>query len=220
MCAAAANAAKPGHLLHSLPSACHPHIAIASPLQCKDPFHIAIMGYAGVMVAVYPVGIPALYAYLLFFKHGKEMRLLKSIEMKRVALIDDARAAAELSAAREGLQTSSTTPDLQESPDFTEEHDETAISFQHQVAHLKSEEERLRAELPDYVQKLVLGYDLRTYYFEIIECARKLAVTISCYCFSSSSSHSHRCSRPAGACASWPSSACPSSFSRLDLSAS
>ena len=30
--------------------------------------------------------------------------------------------------------------------------------------------------LPDYVQKLIMGYELRAYYFEIVECARKLAI--------------------------------------------
>jgi len=44
------------------------------------------------------------------------------------------------------------------------------------VLQLKKREEALRAGLPDYVQKLILGYELRTYYFEIIECFRKLAI--------------------------------------------
>ena len=34
----------------------------------------------------------------------------------------------------------------------------------------------MRSKLPDYVQKLILGYELRTFYFELIECARKLAI--------------------------------------------
>ena len=41
------------------------------PSQCKTSFHVAMMGYAGAMVLVYPLGIPLLYAYLLFWKHGK-----------------------------------------------------------------------------------------------------------------------------------------------------
>ena len=31
-------------------------------------------------------------------------------------------------------------------------------------------------KLPDAVQKLILGYELRTYDFELIECVRKLAI--------------------------------------------
>ena len=32
------------------------------------------------------------------------------------------------------------------------------------------------AQLPDYVRKLIMGYELRVYYFEIIESFRKLAI--------------------------------------------
>ena len=35
---------------------------------------------------------------------------------------------------------------------------------------------RLSKKLPDYVQKLILGYEMRTYYFELIECGRKLSI--------------------------------------------
>ena len=120
------------------------------------------MVYAAAMVVVYPLGIPALYAYILFVKHGKEMRLLKSIEMKRATLTEDARAASELSAAR--LCASSTSPAAKTSAadpsgarDTGEENDEPTMGLQLRLAHLEREEELLRAELPDYVQKLVLG---------------------------------------------------------------
>ena len=114
-----------------------------------------MVGYAGVMVLVYPLGIPALYAYLLFVKHGKEMRLLKSIERERAALIEEAGASSELSAAREGAKTSAA--DLPGAHNFREENNEPAMGLQLRLAQLEREEEQLRAELPDYVQKLVLG---------------------------------------------------------------
>ena len=50
-----------------------------------------------------------------------------------------------------------------------EESEHTRSHLQIQLAKLEQEEKRLRGKLPDYVQKLVLGYELRTYYFEIIE---------------------------------------------------
>merc|ERR1711865_926847 len=59
-----------------------------------------MMAYAGVMIAVYPIGIPATYAYLLFVKHSKELQLLCSLELKRVALREEALAANRLSIAR------------------------------------------------------------------------------------------------------------------------
>ena len=113
------------------------------------------------MVVVYPLGIPALYAYILFVKHGKEMRLLKSIEMERAALIEEARAASELSAARlcaSSTSSAKTSPaDPSGARDTGEKNNEPAMGLQLRLAHLEREEEQLRAELPDYVQKLVLG---------------------------------------------------------------
>ena len=47
---------------------------------------------------------------------------------------------------------------------------------QQRVDQLQHKEDSLRALLPDAVQKLILGYELRTFYFEIIECLRKLAI--------------------------------------------
>jgi uncharacterized membrane protein YgcG len=41
---------------------------------------------------------------------------------------------------------------------------------------LKLEVEKRYTALPDYIQKLVMGYEMRTYYFEMIECLRKLAI--------------------------------------------
>jgi hypothetical protein len=48
--------------------------------------------------------------------------------------------------------------------------------FEKEERRLKQREEALRDELPDYVKKLILGYELRTFYFEIIESFRKLAI--------------------------------------------
>ena len=49
-------------------------------------------------------------------------------------------------------------------------------SIKLKIAQLEREQDELRKKLPDYVQKLILGYELRTFYFEIIECFRKLAI--------------------------------------------
>ena len=57
-----------------------------------------------------------------------------------------------------------------------------------QLDALEAEEKALHATLPDYVQKLILGYELRTYYFELIECFRKLAIVCLPVFFSPSGS--------------------------------
>ena len=155
-------------------------------VDCKSPFHQIMIVYAWVMVFVYPFGIPALYAYLLFVKHGKEMKLLQSLEVERNALIDEQSAASVLNSARQNLRkakTSSVWSDADlagargsfdlPSPG-KRSSDYTAAELK--IARLEREEDTLKRKLPDYVQKLILGYELRTYYFELIECFRKLAI--------------------------------------------
>ena len=50
---------------------------------------------------------------------------------------------------------------------------EARFALAKEVEALAAEEEKRRTALPDYVQKLILGYELRTYYFE---------VRIQCFC--------------------------------------
>ena len=53
-----------------------------------------------------PFGIPLLYAYILFYMYGRELRLLRSLELERVALMQEMSAASELSLARAGVAAS------------------------------------------------------------------------------------------------------------------
>lgn len=47
--------------------------------------------------------------------------------------------------------------------------------IQEQIAHM-------RAKLPGYIRKLIAGYEMRVYWFEVVECARKLVlVGIPCF---------------------------------------
>jgi hypothetical protein len=131
-------------------------------IDCNSGAHVAMQGYAGVMVFVYPVGAPLLYAYLLFQVHGKTLRQVKTIEVQRIKLNEHARAEDSYTAV------------LKESKLYSE-------SMVRQVAEktqaLKKEEDALVNELPSYVQALVgNGYAKRVFYFEIIECLRKLSV--------------------------------------------
>eukprot|EP00966_Prymnesium_polylepis_P032515 756088-Prymnesium_polylepis.1 len=42
--------------------------------------------------------------------------------------------------------------------------------------HGRTEYNQLRAKLPTTLRKLTAGYELRTYWFEIFECGRKIAL--------------------------------------------
>lgn len=58
-------------------------------LDCDATWHGVMQFYAVVMLFVYPFGMPALYAYLLFYKHNKQMVHLKNLEARRVALREE-----------------------------------------------------------------------------------------------------------------------------------
>ena len=203
------------------------YLRIDFSVDCNTPFHQLMIWYAALMVFVYPIGVPALYAYLLFYRHGNDLKLLKQIACRRAAIENEEASAAALSAARRAAETSQTTrrralshkigPRLGHLGHFLDRSrrlgsalDRTRapqrsldlhaarglaaggfeagrlsrISFGEasdagastQMDRLEIEEESRRAELPNYVQKLILGYELRVYYFELFECFRKLAI--------------------------------------------
>ena len=75
-----------------------------------------------------------------------------------------ARVASELAAARDALKAAPLTKssiwsaaDLREALASRGEEDTATADVQLEIARLERKEERLRAKLPDYVQKLVLG---------------------------------------------------------------
>jgi len=155
-------------------------------VDCSTPFHRNfIFPYACLMVLVYPIGIPAFYIYLLFWRHAKELMLLRALEMERAALHSELLASRDLSRARDNLRRGRksqliwTLADLRDARGSFRDASEMemlSLAEQVQIEKLQQEELRLSKKLPDYVQKLILGYEMRTYYFELIECGRKLSI--------------------------------------------
>ena len=157
-------------------------------VDCKTPFHQGMRAYAIVMIAVYPIGIPATYTYLLFVKHGKEMWLLRSLELERDALGKEARAANNLVTARTKAEDAHTSITSLAAATLAEgsarrrpaanamDAAQLPAEIEEKIDKLKAEEDKVRKALPDYVKKLIVGYELRVFYFEILECLRKLAI--------------------------------------------
>ena len=203
-------------------------------VDCKDPFHDISSIYAIAMVAIYPLGIPLVYAWLLFHKHTTQLRLLRSLEDNRLLRCNQIKADKELTEAiheagnlKTCVAEASTTsrclktdsfPSADTSASHPSRHgqnklqrtsrsiknivaatqnasdrvsnlscassrasmklDDTEIppAAKKEIDTLQAQEDKLRSELPDYVQKLIQGYELRVYYFELLECARKLAI--------------------------------------------
>jgi len=94
-------------------------------------------------------------------QHRAELTLLRSLEVRRVQMREDWMAARALANADANAQAHA-----QEMPS----------SLVAKMKQLKAREVQLRAALPDYVQKLIGGFELRVYHFELIDCARKLAI--------------------------------------------
>ena len=112
--------------------------------------HVGMQLYAGIMVLIYPLGAPALYAFLLFRTYGEQLWRLRDIEIRRDAIAVDAVSADQLgkwdSATGEPGKASS----------------ERSTSVQPQVEKLALDEKALKAKLPGYMQTLSgSGYSLR-----------------------------------------------------------
>jgi hypothetical protein len=145
-------------------------------VDCKTTFHQAMMVYAGLMVFIYPIGVPALYAYLLLYQHRAELRLLHWLELKRAGLLKDNVNTTELHDAYQAIDGNiSATESLKKELTarkarrrssihaqkmMSQSYKKTGPRFRHavEIAKLKLQEEKLRQTLPDYVQKLILGY--------------------------------------------------------------
>ena len=115
--------------------------------------------YAGVMVVVYALGAPLLYAYLLFRRFGKPLQRIKDIEARYLDLQRNAKSTDQYNrfnkATNELAALAPTNSD----------------SVADEVVALKIEEAGLRAELPTYIRSLSgNGYAKRAFFFEIIEC--------------------------------------------------
>jgi hypothetical protein len=106
------------------------------------------------MLVVYPIGVPLLYA-LMFHRSRHQLHEMRRIELTLETDFALAKLEAEAAAT----------------PEETDEMVRRAIEV-----HKASGEalENLRGELPTTLRKLTAGYELRTYWFEIFECVRKI----------------------------------------------
>ena len=171
-------------------------------VDCKSEAHQYMRLYAGLMVFVYPIGIPSLYVYLLYVRFGRQMHRLRDISKLRESIYNSAlcRTGYERSkpaehemtqlrygaghwstgqAAENAASTMQTTGWrlLGRNPKSSKAVQEMITKeYTMSLARLDAEEEALMDQLPDFVTKLISGYRLKCFWFEIFECARKLAL--------------------------------------------
>ena len=127
-----------------------------------DLYH-AFLIYDLVMVVLFPVGVP-LYYGSIFFRNRHELRELGRIESTQET---NYRRAMLLAAGKESADERARL--------------ETKAEEEHEMA--TDRYDKLRAKLPTILRKLTAGYELRTYWFEILECIRKiLLVGVPAFC--------------------------------------
>jgi len=145
-------------------------------IDCNSSTHALYTAWAWLMLLVYPIGTPLLYAFL----YRRNYALLKP-------LID---AEEELNASKSLLKLEKkwtfqrVSPDDPESPvedtPIAPEDAGVKSAFKTSLETLEyNSKDKLKhqEELPKYMVNLIKPYDFRSYWFETFECLRKIALT-------------------------------------------
>ena len=122
------------------------------------------------MVVLYPIGTPLFY-YFLLRRNRARLEELQANQTLRVQLLDKVRAEGDYKAARVSSGSRQVPWVISK-----KERAELPVGTLRKLRQLEREEERGRQGLPGSVSKLLKGYELRAWWFEIFECGRKLAV--------------------------------------------
>ena len=122
----------------------------------EEPLYQSFTVYAIIMLVIYPIGVPLFYA-LTFYRGRHELHDLRRIELTLETDFALTKLKAEAAAT----------------PEETDELVRRAIEV-HQVSGEALK--KLRDKLPSTLRKLTAGYELRTYWFEIFECLRKITL--------------------------------------------
>jgi hypothetical protein len=121
-----------------------------------EPVYQGFTAYALIMVAIYPIGVPALYG-LMFHRARHQL-----LEMRRIELTGET----DFALAKLGAESAAT-------PEETDEMVRRAMEVHEENRRALA---KLRGELPTTLRKLTAGYELRTYWFEVFECVRKIGL--------------------------------------------
>jgi len=123
-------------------------------IETDSPLYLSFSAYALAMLIVYPIGVPVLYCVLLY-RSRTELNDLRLMELAQESAFELAKLKVEIAASAEEADM---------------------LMREANAAHdaALEEYEALRDQLPTTLRKLTAGYELRTYWFEIFECARKM----------------------------------------------
>lgn len=141
-------------------------------IVCDGPDYLVAQLYSLIMIALFPVGTPCLYIYLLY-KHRHTLHHLRREEERGEAehIIHQTRRKSfieNVATRASGSLVGQEAPPVEDDAlDDLAEHSENIKE--------KAHEEAVRV-LPGYMVRIIGHYRMETYWFEIFECVRKVAL--------------------------------------------
>jgi len=127
-------------------------------INCRSWFYVGFLRpYALAMVVCYPIGVPVFFA-LTMYRNKQELKEIQHLEVS----ISNEDMRAKLGTFLKGKALREYQPEIDEAVERSEA--------------LSQEYKRKRDALPGVLKKLTGGYEMRTYWFELFECARKMVL--------------------------------------------
>ena len=139
-------------------------------IDCAGAAHAGFRVYAGAMILLYPLGTPVLY-YFLLRRSRVALERIQVNQKLRVQLLNTVQAEGDYASSRvssDGRQVAWLLS--------AAEREALPIDVLSRLRRLEWEENLERKQLPGSISKLINGYEVRMWWFEIFECFRKLAV--------------------------------------------
>ena len=139
------------------------YLRVDFSIDCNSTEYYLFLPYVLVCVAIYPIGVPLLYTKILFSNRNL-LRLLQGAELAVASTTKEMeREQVEIDAGR-----------------LTQKEEVEMRAMMAQQANYieksKKRLEELKGKMNGMVRKLTAGYELRTYWFEVFECCRKIAL--------------------------------------------
>jgi len=156
-------------------------------IDCKSTEHAVIFTAYTIfmlLVPMGPFGTPVIYAWLVNSVYGSTIRRMKaneklSLQLREEALADEyvkrLKAQAEAGAV-EASSRKAAKRTRKPKPVAVPTDDDLPVAVKQRIAAIQEEQAEHLASLPDYMRKLLSGYNYRNAGFESYECVRKLAL--------------------------------------------
>ena len=137
------------------------YLRVDMSIDCEGETYAQWKTYAVTMLVLYPLGVPGLYA-LILFKSRHALYRMKRFEIESEDVLNEGK-----------LRKKSIDPLTLE--EFQKIELLEALELE-ELERVEEKKRLLERKLPVYIRKLTSGYRWRYYWFEVFECIRKIAI--------------------------------------------